>query len=555
MATEFVDYYYVQVRARAVIGSDTVSITSLDLTYELDRMPHATLTIPLGRQVNPEALGGVAASEGVITNLLPFEPVKVYLTLVAKDGRDAPASAGHSGFPDGEFLAFTGYVSGIGESKESMGRAASLVVAAYGQPVTLSGSSQLITGMVEPATSQTGAMPIVCKMGNEGAARIAINEALLKEAPAPMNDLWALGMKQLMKIMVKASDAWAKEANEVVDNSFAAIGLNRINLNKALPAAPLSLLRYAVDPLGLASALHRTMTNVLYMNWAAYESQTNLWTALQGFREHFFFHFVPAVEEDAVAPITFALSGEPFVTLNPSEYYLLKTEIAMGEGPESARYYSYMGSVALTLEGGGWQPSPWQKEDMVSKPLGFAYVRNMPKGTKGRFHMHPAPAWLLPPGAPGSSSLNTGDGGCPDASNPEASGGGGETASGGSQAALENQFIESGLGDAVAGSVLYDNLFDHRSMTVAGRLRFDVAPGSLMRVNTVGEKFTGRKDTLFGHVRSVRIEVGEVAGGGSYARTTFDVGHVRSDSEHKDLTVEAHPLYQVGWRGGKLVDY
>jgi hypothetical protein len=212
-----------------------------------------------------------------------------------------------------------------------------------------------------------------------------------------------------------------------------------------------------------------------------------------------------------------------------------------------------MGSVALTLEGGGWQSSPWQMEDVVAKPLGYAFV-TLPEGAKGRFHLHTAPSWMLPSGTPGKVSLSF-DSGYPDASNPQSTGGKETDSAAASQAALESQYLDSNLGNDIAAAVLHDNLFDHRRMKIGGRLRFDIAPGSLLQINTVGEKFTGESDVLFGHVNSVTIEVGEVGGGESFARTEFELVHVRSKTEHETLTVTEHPLYGVPWYGGQLLEF
>jgi len=553
MANNFADYYYVKVKARATVDGTPVRTTAISITYALDDIPSATLDIAVGRRVNPEALGEVSASEGLITTLEPFTPVEIYLTLTPTNGRGAPAGK-PLGFPEGEFLAFTGYVSSVGCEKRSMGGIAALQISACGQPVTLAGSSQLISGMIEPSAAQTGAKPIVCKFGNSDTARPSMFEALKNAAPDVLDDIWDSGIQVLMEQMVARPDAWSGEEEENT-NDFAKIGLDRINLDGALPTQPLSLADYAVDPAALSEAIQRTLVNVLYMNWSGYSSQTNLWTALVALRDHFYFHFVPAVSEDAIAPITFALGGEPEyegATLDPSEYYLIKSSVG-GLDTDRGRFYSYMGSVALTLEGGGLQPSPWQSEDMVAKPLGFASIA-LPEGAKGRFHMLPAPAWLLPPGTPGKVSLSF-DGGYPDASNPEATGDKETEGEAATQAAMEDKILDSGLGNAVAESVLMDNLFEHRRMTIAGRVRFDISPGSLLRINTIGEKFTGESDILYGHVMAVSIEIGEVAGGDSYARTVFELGHIRSKTEHDTLTVEAHPLYNVPWVGGKLVDF
>jgi hypothetical protein len=96
-----------------------------------------------------------------------------------------------------------------------------------------------------------------------------------------------------------------------------------------------------------------------------------------------------------------------------------------------------------------------------------------------------------------------------------------------------------------------------REGNVAGKLRFDIAPGSTVKVEVAGEQHAEEdQDDLagvfVGCVVSVSIDINAESG---KAGTGFTLKHVRSEAENKsDLTsIEHHPLYTTLFLGAPLV--
>jgi hypothetical protein len=95
-----------------------------------------------------------------------------------------------------------------------------------------------------------------------------------------------------------------------------------------------------------------------------------------------------------------------------------------------------------------------------------------------------------------------------------------------------------------------EQLFASRSMAITGRLRFDIAPGSILEVEVLGDKFSGTttgapaasRAMVYGAADRVEIEIGGRMGA-FVARTTIVLSHVHSKAEHKTYAVKAHPLY------------
>lgn len=95
------------------------------------------------------------------------------------------------------------------------------------------------------------------------------------------------------------------------------------------------------------------------------------------------------------------------------------------------------------------------------------------------------------------------------------------------------------------------------SMSLSGRLRFDIAPGSVISVQGKAEKFIAEEDifgsTLVGFVNSVSVNINAES---RAASTAFKLSHVRTSEQNAtDLfSVAAHPLYENNWPGTYLVE-
>jgi hypothetical protein len=101
-----------------------------------------------------------------------------------------------------------------------------------------------------------------------------------------------------------------------------------------------------------------------------------------------------------------------------------------------------------------------------------------------------------------------------------------------------------------------------RNGMVAGKLRFDIAPGSIIRIEGSSEKIIGGEDSmavpLFGCVQRVTIGINAEAG---MAGTTFTLSHIRTETEASKprTSVTEHPLFGTsihgnGAHGSPLLD-
>lgn len=98
-----------------------------------------------------------------------------------------------------------------------------------------------------------------------------------------------------------------------------------------------------------------------------------------------------------------------------------------------------------------------------------------------------------------------------------------------------------------AHDVYVTNMLRGRSGSFSGKLRFDIAPLSILKIRATGEKHIGPGQdnlavTLYGCVQRVTITINAEAG---LAGTSFSLSHIRTETENTEdrTSVTEHPLF------------
>jgi hypothetical protein len=118
------------------------------------------------------------------------------------------------------------------------------------------------------------------------------------------------------------------------------------------------------------------------------------------------------------------------------------------------------------------------------------------------------------------------------------------------------------VGCQLARAYLSTMSFMHRTGSITGRLRFDIAPGSPIEIEIIGKNVpfyrgssdNGNSSVLSAHVEQVDIDIDGVQ---PSARTTLHLTHMRTSSEQerfKSIVMDQHPLFQEMWQGAGLLD-
>lgn len=541
----FADYYYLKISSvvNIGIGSDKggmdFATSGFELIYEIDQIPSARIDLPIGRQVSGSAVGKVVSTANIFSDLPPFTPVTLRMKIDVLDSRTVKKGK-NVGFPIGQYFnVFEGYFSAPLHIKSSSGTA-TLTIQCFGATAALAGATQYNNGavIVSYPNSNTFAAQ---RIGSRAQEAHTLNDAIQHHSGGNIaSNLWAAGMLPLLEQCIESVNLWTSSITPALEQATAA--LDRINKNQILPLAVLPIVNAgpASFQAEFQKSLAAQLTNGFYSLWRDGSDTADLWDVIQSMGQYFLYHFVPGVSEDAVAPVTPNLGGEEFVTIDPSEYSSLNLN-----GVYSPKFYAYQSVVGLYSK--AFTTGAYQTTAAPSQIIGKASI----DAIIGKTKIIEAPNWLLPPPAPAKRSLWSFFTGGP---NPDKANARNAPAPPADkiQGAIETGYLQSGIGNNYAEAILHEELFLHRKLAFDGRLRFDIAPGSLIKLNTVGEAFTGQQETLYGCLNRVRISVGSGASG-SHAKTTLELTHIRTQDDHNRFTTPFHPIFRSeAWVGGPL---
>lgn len=554
MANKLPDYFYTSVQATVLIGGKEYPLSNFKITYTINEIPVATFGIALGRSVT-NGPDKVSTAHGMFDSIKPFTPVEIKTKLTAKDGRFFSNSGDSiakrdSGLKNGQFqTVFKGFLFTPTQEKTA-GRSATLTFQALGYFAAMGGSTEVTTGLISTKL-ESGADVIAIQLGTSLSAKTAYHNlgALIRTRSDKRNvddflltDLFPSILQMINSyesVGAGGSGGAGGVAGARAVNTSARAELERLR-NYPLGSSVLSL-DYGTTPKELYDkALARQYNDALNKRW--FDSGADLWTILKEFSYLFAFKIVPAIEHDALIAVTYGLNGEPWRAFEPSDYW----QIHLTPDAFTKEFYSYVGSVGLNA------PNTYHSlfQDKLPKgvAIGFARLPNLGVGSltadvAGRMVTEDTPTFMLCPG-PASKESGLGGRPAPDAANPNTA------IQSGNHGEDMRVWYGRDMGNSYAQVILHDKVFEHRTCTITGRFRLDIAPGSLVRIRTIGDRFVGKDEILYGHAIRVTLSCDS----GSDLSTEVLIGSIRTKTEHELYTVPVHPLYKKRWVGAMLTD-
>lgn len=537
MASE--EFLYTKVEARVEIDGNNMPLEDFSVYYTLNDVPKAGFKIALGRGMSGNDKGKTSSAHGLLENVAPYTPVKIYTKLSTK-----PKEISDSGIKEGQDqLIFTGFLFTPSESKKRMGVSASLEFEAVGYPSLLGGSTQLVRGLVPGVKLNSGGEGIGVRLGlgKKGLSLSGIN-ALIKDLPDKLDVNNAILDTMFTKI-IEMTDAFADSAGGGA-NYAAEDALNRMITPPGFTGGPLRSQRMLLHMEELKSyyrnlALGTYYANTLWNTW--YHGEATLWSVLQQFMAGLMFKFAPAVEEDAIVPVTFGLGGEEWRAYEAKDYWTIRFTPQL----RSSAFYAYTTKAAIMLP---VMNHPMVQDKLpIGKTIGY-YSLDVAKDSPlagssvGRTQLISNPPEYLFIQDPGASKSGPGAFPFPNMLDPSIEM---EPVNHGKETDL---WYDGATGNLMAQAIVHDSVFAHRNCEISGRYRLDIAPGSLIRVDTIGERFVGKKETFYGHALRVVLHCD-----GNSLGTSVVLGSIRTQNEHDKYTTDVHPLYDQAWRGAMLV--
>lgn len=534
--------YVTKFKVDAEIGEDEYSVQSVQILYQLNAPPVASVQLSIGKPINPDDTE--VDSVEILLAAKIFTPIKIYLTATEYD-----TPQGADPLPSERTLIFDGYLAAPAARLGNAGGRgyASISLTAQGALSILSAVPRTISTLTAAVMANSGSDVnlTVTSVASQGKLKLTGIGACLNAAEK-ITLSQVIAIKEMMTNCVNASNAFQNRENSI---EAATAAITRIKELESLS------LEWQIRAMALAEAeeaFKMQLANFIVSRWFSGGNSNpevmnngSILEAFNFFRESFFWSHVPTVNFDYCVPLTLGLSGEPWRKITPNDYFSC-------QGATSHLGFNALGfvdSVVVydeeTVGSDLYDHQGWTARCGAAK---LAAGEGSP-GQEGKVFLMAAPEWLgvsttcgllsksaLKPGFAVPDSLNFDPKTEEEELEVEMNG-------------ILRSFAKSGIADAVAQTVLYSKAFSSRKLNFTGRVRFDIAPGSLLEVQVPGNDATATPASLYGHVESVTIDIDGGDGGTGGASTSFALTAVRTAYDHEKLTAATHPLYRTSFRG------
>lgn len=268
-------------------------------------------------------------------------------------------------------------------------------------------------------------------------------------------------------------------------------------------------------------------------------SARTMWEKIVGeFGPMFYFSVVPRVETALVVPFIPGLRST-YTTITAEQYDSIRMNDDM---PRTIKAVVLCGGVAFTAGGEGGR----NKEPVYETIGGFFQGR-----PSGHLLMKDMPEWLSNVAMPHLDSFLTMGTDKPKATSldPDAS------VKTGRDLTLYFTKAKQSLWDKVAQVQYMFEILRGRSGQLSGKLRFDIAPGSSVKIECTDEPFINGafQQSVYGQVLRVSTYMNAET---QRAGTAFHFAYKRSEIENTDnaTSVARSPLWSSVWKGAPLVD-
>jgi hypothetical protein len=533
-------------------------ILAFNHSYELNGIPTCTLAIPAGRDAN--ATQDVATIHLAISQLQIQAKVSVWCQATHLDDSIGPTPFGT--WPECPFKVFQGYVIGLGWRRGT--QQAQYTLHCLHWLVDLNFSS-CISANTTPTTPNEWYFP--AGFGGNGAGQVAgthfVGSTLPFEffnpAEVVLDDLWAAGNPVGSKGILGFYSKLAKQ-NRFNYNllAVAAAGVGDNPLPDGGPQENGEALRaFALfEPLngGYNFGVPLTFDRTAWGVWSTLApdnivthlsregmnaSTSTIWDILTG-RLHadFMYAVVPLVDKALIVPFTPGLSSMYHRTIYVDDYYSAELHADMPRPLRSVIVACQRGSIygqsTATIAGvGGIFDNPINKDGLILFKSGPAWLTSM----KGDAHAAKVTPYVNTVRTVASPAAGV------DSDQPAPA-----------VIVADAKAIWNGFAQCL---YVYEVL-KNRQGVITGPVRFDIAPGSIVRVEAAEDCFVndviGTTNTFYrAAVLRVTTQIDSVS---QQASTTLHLAHLRTEAENASpaYSVQRHPFYTKRWAGCALID-
>lgn len=538
------NYTSVKFALEAEINHILVDVVSFSASYEMNKIPNCTLTLPVGfSAVLPTVISNAhAAAEQLQLQV----PLKVWVTCSPMEGdMDFPT-------PNGRYLLFCGWATGVGYRRTYEGYSMTVEgthwLSALSNSSTMSASSHpsnpchftFPTAMLNPAGNTRHIF-----MATKAQATIT-KENIVSNMWTDAIKAWFLSLAAEDRITI--TQFMAKGGNAGNDNVAGECvkALNRIHgvlkfnvagqLSDGDPAA-----QAIASDIACAVATPSAASNAINSM-----AQTTFWDKLVGdLAPKYMFSLIPHASYAQVVPFIPGLSN--WWNSGPNNYTINAKDIESQEVsaflPRPIRAVGLFSGYGSRAGCDGGVPS----DDGVGAVIGGMYVSN---AKAGMVIMREAPRFLTNSiqasvftgdatglvGPRGNAFNHPGVGAAPGNPNPE----------------LVKQNART-LMDDLAHALYINEVLRNRWGSISGPIRFDIAPGSTIKIQGCSGAFLAPAEERYASVVGVTYNFDAMS---LRCGTSYRLAHIKTlaEAQNADFTIQAHPFYTNTWSGAVHLD-
>lgn len=518
---------FLEVSPSGAEGAVSLPLTRFSCQFPINSVPQASGAVALGVDVKDLVASSIHVLLG--SQLQYRTPAKVYAEvkqLYTVDGASLELSNDKI-FDGGRFLLFEGYMSGSGYRRSGNGIEYTVSLEHWLSDMTVaSGMSQ----DVQPGTADDFVFPATYydKNLNQAGVRLPKTANLELLSAAVSADVWEGIKKFFLDICLNAKpigvdDVYGK------GKAFRSNGPAADALKRFISTDPYKSMKLNAVNADIARNIARTIISKGESTYVGH----SIWDNLIVFSAALMFNVIPLIEKAVVGQKNPTLKTV-YKTIKAGEVFNfdLSTNMPKFMSGLVLKNHQPAGSTFMSAQLGQGGKG---KRDAV---VGSYFVPNQ----EGTVVFQMSPEWLLEPAVPTVAPVQP---------PPMAA----RQPPGAPQLNANNVArTMRGFADRFA-QVFYGNeVLKYRNGQMAGRLRLDIAPGSIIKIEGSKNNFDANdslNNSFVAHVDSVGIYLDAAAG---QASTSFGLSSIRYEHENDsgNLTTDSNPLYEGSFNGAPL---
>lgn len=528
---------------RATIGGidfpDCIEFLS---SFTMNTIPTATLSVAVGRNVANDQLATIHTAVNQFKVQLP---VSVYLWVEIPSLQQAVP--GLNAGPENEIKIFEGKVVGTGWRRSEDG--ANFVITILHWLGDLNYASAVSASM-HPGSPADLAYPAIfdafsLNQTDPTAGNPSWVPAILDTdiTSASLEDLWGLVLYPYCQKIVNFDpfDAAIEGGNDGKGHPDVIAAVERLKPNET-DGKQLKLKSGGADRDVIAAGLRQSLIEEVGGSWI----NTTLWGKLVGeWAPAYQFSVIPRVEDTLIVPFTGGLQGEPWAVIGDEDYTQCSLDTPL---------HQVLKAVGILHPTSFYSGVDMNRAGLLSDRGGFAGFFEPEDVELGMILIKRAPKWLSDPIIPDQVAAaaegldgnaigtvldeeNTGN----DAENYDPAG---------------QQSAYKELLSQYARQWYVLEALKGRVGEIAGKLRFDICPGSNILVEAGqaanDQEASNLQTSIYATVVSVNYMINSET---EKVGTTFSLAHLRSEKENtlRGFSIDVPPLYEEAWPGAKLV--